>query len=57
MVDGLIYACEKKWGTLSSSSSIGSFGYVIKGSWRYLEHDWVAEEGGFVYEPPGKFIR
>jgi hypothetical protein len=27
---------------------------VIKGSWRYLEHDWVAEEGGFVYEPPGE---
>lgn len=30
------------------------FGYVIKGSWRYLEHDWVAKEGGFVYEPPGE---
>ena len=30
------------------------FGYVLKGSWRYLEHDWVAEEGGFVYEPPGE---
>ncbi len=30
------------------------FGYVIKGSWRYLEHDWVAREGGFVYEPPGE---
>jgi hypothetical protein len=21
-------------------------GYVIKGRWRYLEHDWVAQEGG-----------
>ena len=30
------------------------FGYVIKGRWRYLEHDWIAEEGGFVYEPPGE---
>jgi 2,4'-dihydroxyacetophenone dioxygenase len=30
------------------------FGYVIKGSWRYLEHDWIAQEGGFVYEPPGE---
>lgn len=30
------------------------FGYVIKGSWRYLEHDWVAKEGSFVYEPPGE---
>jgi quercetin dioxygenase-like cupin family protein len=29
------------------------FGYVLKGSWRYLEHDWVATEGSFVYEPPG----
>ena len=30
------------------------YGYVIKGSWHYLEHDWIAEEGGFVYEPPGE---
>jgi 2,4'-dihydroxyacetophenone dioxygenase len=30
------------------------FGYVIKGSWRYLEHDWVARAGYFVYEPPGE---
>ena len=29
-------------------------GYVIKGSWRYLEHDWVARAGSFVYEPPGE---
>lgn len=29
-------------------------GYVIKGRWHYLEHDWVAEEGTFVYEPPGE---
>lgn len=29
------------------------FGYVIKGSWRYLERDWIATEGSFVYEPPG----
>jgi quercetin dioxygenase-like cupin family protein len=29
-------------------------GYVLKGRWRYLEHDWVAEEGSFVYEPPGE---
>ena len=29
-------------------------GYVIKGKWRYLEHDWVADEGSFVYEPPGE---
>jgi quercetin dioxygenase-like cupin family protein len=29
-------------------------GYVIKGSWRYLEHDWVAHAGSYVYEPPGE---
>jgi quercetin dioxygenase-like cupin family protein len=29
-------------------------GYVIKGAWRYLEHDWVAKAGSFVYEPPGE---
>jgi len=29
-------------------------GYVIKGRWKYLEHDWVAETGSFVYEPPGE---
>ena len=29
-------------------------GYVIKGSWRYLEHDWVATEGMYVFEPPGE---
>lgn len=29
-------------------------GYVLKGSWRYLEHDWVAEAGSFVFEPPGE---
>ena len=27
---------------------------VLKGAWRYLEHDWVAREGSFVYEPPGE---
>ena len=29
-------------------------GYVIKGAWRYLEHEWVASQGSFVYEPPGE---
>lgn len=30
------------------------FGYVIKGRWHYYEHEWVAETGHFVYEPPGE---
>ncbi len=29
-------------------------GYVIKGAWRYLEHDWTAREGDYVFEPPGE---
>lgn len=29
-------------------------GYVIRGSWRYLEHDWIAREGMYVFEPPGE---
>ena len=29
-------------------------GYVLKGRWKYLEHDWIAETGSFVYEPPGE---
>ena len=29
-------------------------GYVLKGSWHYLEHDWVVEEGSYVFEPPGE---
>ena len=29
-------------------------GLVLRGAWRYLEHDWVASEGSFVYEPPGE---
>lgn len=29
-------------------------GYVIKGQWKYLEHDWVANEGSYVFEPPGE---
>ncbi|MBY8977536.1 2,4'-dihydroxyacetophenone dioxygenase family protein [Rhodobacteraceae bacterium NNCM2] len=29
-------------------------GFVLKGRWHYLEHDWEATEGGYVYEPPGE---
>ena len=28
-------------------------GFVLQGSWRYLEREWVARPGTFVYEPPG----
>jgi 2,4'-dihydroxyacetophenone dioxygenase len=29
-------------------------GYVLEGSWRYLEYDWVAQPGDFVRESPGR---
>lgn len=29
-------------------------GFVLKGRWRYLEHDWIATEGSYVFEPPGE---
>ena len=28
--------------------------YVIRGRWHYLEHDWVAEQGSYIFEPPGE---
>ena len=29
-------------------------GFVLKGRWHYLEHDWMAEAGSYVFEPPGE---
>jgi hypothetical protein len=28
--------------------------YTLQGSWGYLEHDWAAHAGDYVYEPPGE---
>ena len=28
-------------------------GFVLEGRWRYLERDWVATAGSYLYEPPG----
>ena len=30
------------------------FAYTISGKWGYLEHDWIATAGDFVYEAPGE---
>ena len=30
------------------------WGYTIRGTWHYLEHDWVAWPGTFIYEPAGE---
>ena len=29
-------------------------GYTMRGHWRYLEHDWIATPGTFIYEPAGE---
>ena len=29
-------------------------GYTMRGRWRYLEHDWIAEPGTYIYEPAGE---
>ena len=29
-------------------------GYTMRGSWRYLEHDWVATPGSYIFEPAGE---
>ena len=29
-------------------------GWVLKGRWHYLEHDWEATPGAYVFEPPGE---
>jgi len=45
----------RKSGVLSRHRHPGPVhGFVLKGRWHYLEHDWVAEEGSYVYEPPGE---
>jgi len=45
----------RKSGVLSCHMHTGAVhAQVLKGKWFYLEHDWVAEEGAFVMEPPGE---
>ncbi|MEA2640607.1 MAG: 2,4-dihydroxyacetophenone dioxygenase, partial [Chloroflexota bacterium] len=29
-------------------------GFTLRGRWRYLEHDWVATPGTYIYEPAGE---
>ena len=28
--------------------------FTLRGRWHYLEHDWVASPGDYVFEPPGE---
>lgn len=44
-----------KGGVLSRHRHTGGVhALVLKGHWHYLEHDWVAEEGSYAFEPPGE---
>jgi hypothetical protein len=29
-------------------------GYTLSGHWGYVEYDWTAKPGTFIYEPPGE---
>lgn len=29
-------------------------GYTLDGAWGYLEHEWTARKGTFIFEPPGE---
>jgi quercetin dioxygenase-like cupin family protein len=45
----------RKSGVLSRHRHPGPVhAFVIKGEWRYLEHDWVATQGSYAFEPPGE---
>jgi quercetin dioxygenase-like cupin family protein len=45
----------KKVGVLSRHRHTGPVhALVLRGRWHYLEHDWVAETGGYAFEPPGE---
>lgn len=45
----------RRAGVLSRHRHNGSVhAFVLRGRWHYLEHDWTAVPGSFVFEPPGE---
>ena len=45
----------RKSGVLSRHRHAGTVhAFTLRGTWHYLEHDWVAEPGDYVCEPPGE---
>ncbi|MZQ91327.1 cupin [Frigidibacter albus] len=45
----------RKSGVLSRHRHSGPVhAFTLRGSWLYLEHDWVATEGSYAFEPPGE---
>jgi len=59
-----ISPAQNKWCDILMAKSAGLvnrhyhphevFAYTISGKWGYLEHDWTATAGDFVYETPGE---
>lgn len=45
----------RKAGVLSRHRHAGPVhAFTLRGAWHYLEHDWVAREGDYAFEPPGE---
>jgi len=45
----------RKSGILSRHKHAGPVhAHVLRGRWEYLEHDWKATTGAYVFEPPGE---
>ena len=45
----------RRSGVLSRHRHFGTVhAFTLRGTWHYLEHDWVAEPGDYVCEPPGE---
>lgn len=45
----------KRAGVLSRHRHSGPVhAFTLRGRWHYLEHDWVATEGSYAFEPPGE---
>lgn len=45
----------RKAGVLSRHRHSGTVhAFTLRGRWHYLEHDWVANAGDYVTEPPGE---
>ncbi len=45
----------RRSGVLSRHRHAGTVhAFTLRGRWHYLEHDWMAEAGDYVCEPPGE---
>ena len=45
----------RRAGVLSRHRHLGPVhAFTLRGKWRYLEHDWTASAGSYVFEPPGE---